>query len=415
MTHKEAIEQALAILGPEAPLCSGCVEEWTEALRVLREALAAPQPSARQQLAQALKEDADYAWSWHCNLAMPIMDSTGVSHRVANEAAARLMQHLFGIDTSQHQYYKTEPDAPQPSAEPVAWMVTDIAGRRFLFRLEKPVVYEGETLIPLYPAPQPAKPAEQEPSLKQALTDPENQPNQFGVEFLMCGPKFAFKVGVQQFTLDYEPEEPGEFELMRDMLIHAFSTFTPDVKAEQAPAPVLTMDALRVEFERSHRGDLGLTRLSRGEYLSPAIETEWQQFVRKYTAPQPAIPPGYKLVPVEPTSEMLKAAIMLTFPPCDDGAQPWQAGLRWGLTLEQVLPLWAAILAASPEAPQPAKRVPLTDEEIYECERLAAIRYQQHKHSIRGQQITPADDPQWHFARAVIAAYEAKNGIGGGA
>ena len=46
MTHKEAIEQALAILGPEAPLCSGCVEEWTEALRVLREALAAPQTSA---------------------------------------------------------------------------------------------------------------------------------------------------------------------------------------------------------------------------------------------------------------------------------------------------------------------------------------------------------------------------------
>ena len=132
------------------------------------------------------------------------------------------------------------------------------------------------------------QPAGQEPSLKQALTDPENQPNQFGVEFLMSGPKFAFKVGVQQFTLDYEPEEPGGFEFMRDMLIHAFSTFTPDVKAEQAPSPVLTVDALRVEFERSHRGDLGLTRLSRGEYLSPAIETEWQQFVRKYTAPQPA-------------------------------------------------------------------------------------------------------------------------------
>lgn len=64
-------------------------------------------------------------------------------------------------------------------------------------------------------------------------------------------------------------------------------------------------------------------------------------------------------------------------------------------------------------APKPAKREPLTDEEIYECERLAAIRYQRHKHSIRGQQITPADDPQWHFARAVIAAYEAKNGITG--
>ena len=90
MTDKlrQAIEQVVAILGPEAPLCSGCVEEWAEALRILNDAL-----------------------------------------------------------------------AEQP-AEPVAWMVTDIAGRRFLSRLVKPVVYEGETLIPLYPAPQPAKPAQ---------------------------------------------------------------------------------------------------------------------------------------------------------------------------------------------------------------------------------------------------------------
>lgn len=68
----------------------------------------------------------------------------------------------------------------------------------------------------------------------QALTDPENQPNQYGVEFLMHGPKFAFKVGAQQFTLDYETTEPGEFEFMRDALIHAFSVFTPDVKPAQA-------------------------------------------------------------------------------------------------------------------------------------------------------------------------------------
>ena len=42
MTEKlrQAIEQAVAILGPEAPLCSGCVEEWTEALRILNDALA---------------------------------------------------------------------------------------------------------------------------------------------------------------------------------------------------------------------------------------------------------------------------------------------------------------------------------------------------------------------------------------
>jgi phosphoribosylamine-glycine ligase len=42
MTEKlrQAIEQTVAILGPEAPLCSGCVDEWTEALRILNDALA---------------------------------------------------------------------------------------------------------------------------------------------------------------------------------------------------------------------------------------------------------------------------------------------------------------------------------------------------------------------------------------
>ena len=45
----------------------------------------------------------------------------------------------------------------------------------------------------------------------------------------------------------------------------------------------------------------------------------------------------------------------------------------------------------------------LSDEQIYECERIASIRHQRHKHSIRGQQITPADDLQWHFARAIEA------------
>jgi hypothetical protein len=71
--------------------------------------------------------------------------------------------------------------------------------------------------------------------LKQILLDPENQPNQYGVKFLMRGQKFAFQIGNQRFALDYEPTEPGEFEFMRDMLINAFSTFTPDVKA--APQP----------------------------------------------------------------------------------------------------------------------------------------------------------------------------------
>lgn len=54
--------------------------------------------SAMQSLTAALQADSEYAWSWHCNLAMPIMDSLKCSHTQANQAAATLMQHLFHID-----------------------------------------------------------------------------------------------------------------------------------------------------------------------------------------------------------------------------------------------------------------------------------------------------------------------------
>jgi len=67
--------------------------------------------------------------------------------------------------------------------------------------------------------------------LVQALTDPENQPNQYGFECFMKGQKMAFKIGNQTFTLDYEPDETEEFDFMRDMLANAFSTFTPDVNS----------------------------------------------------------------------------------------------------------------------------------------------------------------------------------------
>ena len=46
----------------------------------------------------------------------------------------------------------------------------------------------------------------------------------------------------------------------------------------------------------------------------------------------------------------------------------------------------------------------LTDEEIYECEKVGAIHYQRHKCS-----VTTADDPQWHFAGAIEAKLKEKN------
>jgi len=48
-------------------------------------------------LKAAMQADLSYAWSWHCNIAMPIFDQ-GVPHRQSNEAAARIMEHIFGVD-----------------------------------------------------------------------------------------------------------------------------------------------------------------------------------------------------------------------------------------------------------------------------------------------------------------------------
>jgi hypothetical protein len=60
-------------------------------------------------------------------------------------------------------------------------------------------------------------------------------------------------------------------------------------------------------------------------------------------------------------------------------------------------------------APPKREWVGLTDEEIDECERLATIRHQRHKYSVRGQIITPADGLEWHFAQAIEAKLKEKN------
>ena len=71
-----------------------------------------------------------------------------------------------------------------------------------------------------------AAPQQEAHHLTQALSDPENQPNQYGVEFGMSGPQMHFKIGNQLFRLAYEPDAQEEFEFMKRMLINAFSTFT---------------------------------------------------------------------------------------------------------------------------------------------------------------------------------------------
>ena len=56
-------------------------------------------------LKTAIQSDPEYAWSWHCNLAVPIMDAVNASHTDSNRAAALIMQQMFDCDITTHPHY----------------------------------------------------------------------------------------------------------------------------------------------------------------------------------------------------------------------------------------------------------------------------------------------------------------------
>lgn len=59
--------------------------------------------NAIDTLRKAMQEDYGYAWAWHCNIAVCMMDEMNGNdddHEIANKGAARFMQLLFKIDTS---------------------------------------------------------------------------------------------------------------------------------------------------------------------------------------------------------------------------------------------------------------------------------------------------------------------------
>jgi len=53
-----------------------------------------------------IETDPEYAWTWHCNLAVPIMDATGASQAKANQAAALIMAQMFDYDITEHPNYR---------------------------------------------------------------------------------------------------------------------------------------------------------------------------------------------------------------------------------------------------------------------------------------------------------------------
>ncbi len=119
-------------------------------------------------------------------------------------------------------------------------------------------------------------------------------------------------------------------------------------------------------------------------------ENQWLRAELKFnTQPaQTAIPPGYKLVPLVPTPEMLDAATIA----CDDRMYP--ADMYHGPRPE-IADRHIAMLSAAPEAPA---QQPLTDEEIDAC---FPVQWE-------GEFYKP-------WRKAVARAIERAHRIGGGA
>lgn len=79
-----------------------------------------PVAKAFEVLKQAMHDDFEFAWSWHCNIAMafydelgPLITPSGTSHEVANRAAARFMKLCFDVDTSQNAATKQHLNSPE--------------------------------------------------------------------------------------------------------------------------------------------------------------------------------------------------------------------------------------------------------------------------------------------------------------
>ena len=77
-------------------------------------------PESMATVSNAIRNDPDYAWSWHCNIAMAAMDE-GVNHVAANKLAARFLMILTGVDTTKNPHFPKEPVEPELAYKVNRW------------------------------------------------------------------------------------------------------------------------------------------------------------------------------------------------------------------------------------------------------------------------------------------------------
>ena len=89
--------------------------QWRGECHCQKQPQAEAVPDAMKVVLEAMRSDPDYAWSWHCNVAMAFYDAGGDIY-TANQGAARFMRMLADVEPA-HEL----PAAPQQAEAPVAW------------------------------------------------------------------------------------------------------------------------------------------------------------------------------------------------------------------------------------------------------------------------------------------------------
>lgn len=74
---------------------------------------------AAQTIINAMRADPEYAWSWHCNIAMAFFDAGGDPY-TANHGAAKFMRMLADVEPSH--------ELPAPQAAQDQGLIATLAG-----------------------------------------------------------------------------------------------------------------------------------------------------------------------------------------------------------------------------------------------------------------------------------------------
>jgi hypothetical protein len=143
-TDREIMQQSLEALNyisrrdyDDTPLHDYELAKMRPAMSTLRERLAQPDPLQRftdvqqeieaalapeqeqiaqavQTVIQAMQDDPEYAWGWHCNIAMAFVDAGGDRY-TANQGAARFLEMFAKVQPAH--------ELPAPEQDMVAYEI----------------------------------------------------------------------------------------------------------------------------------------------------------------------------------------------------------------------------------------------------------------------------------------------------